>query len=129
MRALVELGAPIEAEDRRGARPLHEAAVGSPGSARWDPYAQAETIRVLLGAGADPNAMDRSGTAPIHKAVRSRCAAAVEALIEGGADPRLKTKRGSTPARLAQVSSGRSGSGSAAAKAEQAAIARILEAA
>jgi hypothetical protein len=99
-----------------------------PGSATWDPHAQARTIARLIAAGADPNAPDEGGATPLHKAVRTRCAAAVKALIDGGADPRCKNKSGSTALRLAQVNSGRGGSGSAEAKAEQQEILRLLEA-
>ena len=73
----------------------------------------------LIRAGADPNALDKSGVAPLHRAVRNRCAAAVRALIEGGADPRLPNKSGSTPLHLAVQNTGRSDSGSEAAKDEQ----------
>lgn len=76
--------------------------------------------------GADPNAIDKSGVAPLHRAVRNRCAAAVRALIDGGADPRTPNKNGSTPLLLATQNTGRGGSGSAAAKAQQKEILRLL---
>jgi ankyrin repeat protein len=60
--------------------------------------------------------------------VRTRCATAVKALLDGGADPRRKNKMGSTPLRLAEVSSGRGGSGTPEAKAEQQEILRLLAA-
>jgi ankyrin repeat protein len=47
------------------------------------------TIAHLIEAGADPNPTDKSGVTPLHRAVRTRCAAAVKALLEAGADPRL----------------------------------------
>ena len=84
--------------------------------------------RELIAAGADPNATDKSGVAPLHRAVRTRCAAAVKALIAGGADPRRPNKNGSTPLRLAMQTTGRGGSGSPAAKAEQAQIVALLRA-
>lgn len=55
-----------------------------PGLPAWNPDAQVATIGCLIAAGADPNAMDKSGVAPLHRAVRARCAAAVEALLDGG---------------------------------------------
>jgi hypothetical protein len=125
---LIGAGAEVRARNRRGAEPLHAAAAGMPGSAMWDPHAQARTIARLIAAGADPNAPDEGGATPLHKAVRTRCAAAVKALIDGGADPRCKNMSGSTALRLAQVNSGRGGSGSAEAKAEQQEILRLLEA-
>ena len=126
VRRLIERGVEVGARNRMGDTPLHHVAVGDPASPRWQPEAQAETIAALIAAGADPNAVDRNGTAPLHRAVRTRCAAAVRALLAGGADPNLVTKNGSTAARLAEVSSGRSGGGSLEAKAQQAEIQRLL---
>jgi hypothetical protein len=51
--------------------------------------------------------------------VRNRSSVAVEALIDNGADPRLTNKSGSTPLHLAVQTTGKSGSGSDAAKEEQ----------
>lgn len=51
---------------------------------------------------------------------------AANALIRNGADPRLKNKSGSTPLHLAVHSTGKSGSGSDAAKAEQRRIIALL---
>ena len=123
---LIALGADVRAKNRRGAEPLLYAAVGSPGSSTWNPRAQAETIVRLIAAGADPNVEDFSGTRPLHRAVRTRCATAVRALLEGGADPRRKTRRGSTAMRLAVVTSGRPDSGSVEAKVQQEEIMRVL---
>ena len=126
IRRLIAAGADVAARNRRGASALHYAASGDPDAPRFDPSAQAEAIAVLAGAGADPNATDKSGATPLHRAIRTRCAAATEALLRLGADPGLRTRNGSTPARLAEVTSGRGGSGSAAAKAGQARIVEIL---
>lgn len=119
---LLGMGADIRARNRRGGEPLHDAARGDPDGAGWNPAAQVRTIQALVAAGADPNAADAGGATPLHKAVRSRCADAVDALIAVGADPQRRTGRGSTAERLAQVSSGRSGSGSKSAKLQQAVI-------
>jgi ankyrin repeat protein len=126
VRELIALGADIQARDRLGAEPLHLAADGQRGSRSWNPRAQAATIALLIKAGADPNAINNNGTAPLHRAVRTRCAAAVEALLAGGADPRLKNKNGSMPMALAERTTGRGGSGSPQAKAEQEEIVRLL---
>jgi hypothetical protein len=126
-RELIARGADVQARNRRGAEPLHAAAVGAPGSSWWNPHAQAETIACLISAGADPNVGDMDGVAPLHRAVRTRCAAAVEALLAHGADVNLMNKSGSTPLRLAMLNTGRGGSGSAEAKAEQAKIVALLE--
>jgi hypothetical protein len=123
---LIGLGASVGAANRRGARPLHYAADGHPASPGWNPQTQAATIAVLLAAGADPNAADNSGTTPLHRAVRTRCAEAVRALLAGGADPLRDNGRGSTPVKLAGVTSGRGGSGSPLAKAQQAEILALL---
>src|SRR3954468_15296487 len=58
---LIALGASVRARNRRGAEPLHYAAVGLPDSAIWNPGQQTATIALLIEAGADPNAADNSG--------------------------------------------------------------------
>jgi ankyrin repeat protein len=126
VRELIELGADVRARNRLGAEPLHLAADGGPGSRSWNPPAQAATIALLIQAGADPNVTNKNGTAPLHRAVRTRCAAAVEALLAGGADPRLKNKSGSMPMALAERTTGRGGSGSPEARAQQEEILRLL---
>jgi ankyrin repeat protein len=125
-RKLLGLGADLAARNRRGATPLHYAADGNPESSRWNPASQAATIACLIEAGADPNACDRSGVTPLHRAVRTRCGAAVGALLDGGADARCRNGNDSTPMMLATLQTGRGGSGSAEAKAQQAEIVRLL---
>jgi ankyrin repeat protein len=127
LRALVAAGADVGARNRRGAEPLHYAADAIPGSPTWNPRAQAAAVTTLIAAGADPNAADDDGVTPLHRAVRNRCAAAVQALVAGGADVTRKTDRGSTPLELATRATGRGGSGSPAAKAQQREILRLLE--
>jgi len=123
---LLAAGAPVRARNRRGAEPLHAAAVGMPGSHTWNPRAQAAIIACLIAAGADPNAGDQGGATPLHLAVRTRCAAAVWALLESGADAKRKNNSGSTPLRLAKLNTGRGGTGSPEAKAQQQEILRLL---
>jgi len=120
--SLLSRGADVTATNRRGAQPLHYAADTN----RSAPDVQAETIRVLLKAGADVNAVDKSGVVPLHRAVRSRGSSAVKALLEGGADPNRRNASGSTPLHLALQTTGRGGSGTPEAKAEQAEIVRLL---
>jgi Ankyrin repeats (3 copies) len=98
----------------------------SPGAEYWDPAAQRDVITYLSEVGADPNAFDNSGVAPLHRAVRTRSSAAVSALIMNGANPKLMNKSGSTPLHLAVQNTGRSDSGSDAAKDEQARIIAVL---
>lgn len=124
--ALIARGADVRAKNRRGAEPLHYAADGNPSSSAWDPQAQAATIACLIAAGADPNAVDKGGATPLHRAVRTRCAAAVKALLDGGANASARNNGGSTPLRLAGQSTGRGGTGSPEAKAQQAEILRLL---
>jgi len=124
---LITRGANIRARNRRGAEPLHAAVIGIPGSASWNPTRQRDVIVYLIGAGADPNAAAVGGVTPLHRAVRNRCSAAVEALLRAGADPRLPNDRGSTASDLARRTTGRGGTGSAAAKAEQRIIIELLE--
>ena len=116
---LINQGAQVRARNRRGAEPLHYAADGIPGGANWDPGAQRSVIEYLIARSADPDACDDSGVAALHRAVRTRCSAAVRALLEHGADPRLRNKRGSTPLHLAVQNTGRGDSGATAAKDEQ----------
>ena len=66
------------------------------------------------------------GVTPLHRAVRNRCAAAVRALLDGGGDGSATNDRGSTALDLAGWTTGRGGTGSPAAKAEQAAIVEVL---
>jgi len=88
--------------------------------------AQSETIEYLLSAGANVNARDANGATPLHRAVRTRSAAAVRALLAGGADLRLTNMNGSTPFDLATRNTGKSGSGSPRAHAQQKEIVALL---
>jgi len=112
-RDLIARGADIRARNRRGAEPLHAAAIGIPGSTTWDPARQRDVILYLIEAGADPNAIAAGGVTPLHRAVRNRSSAAVD---------------GSTASDLARWTTGRGRTGSAMAKAEQRTIVELLEA-
>jgi ankyrin repeat protein len=123
---LVSSGANVSARNRRGAEPLHYAADGIPGSDAWHPDAQYAILEFLIGAGADPNSEDKSGVAPLHRAVRTRCTAAVRALLLNGADPVKRNKSGSTPLHLAVQNTGRSSAATPIARGEQEKIIRLL---
>ena len=98
-----------------------------PEPAHWNPTQQRAVILYLVEAGADPNAKAAGGVTPLHRAVRNRCSAAVEALLSVGADPHLANDSGSIASDLAHWTTGRGGTGSAEAKAEQEIIIRLLD--
>lgn len=124
---LIAAGADVHARNRLGDQPIHAAAVGRAGVPEWNPLAQAATIVEIVHAGADPNAVEKRGVTPLHRAVRTRSAAAVQTLLDCGADPVRKNKSGSTPMLLAVHNTGRSGSGSPEAKAQQQQILELLK--
>jgi ankyrin repeat protein len=108
---LLEAGSDPNAQNRRGARPLHYACDLRPsGSAVWNPNAQAAVIRLFVERGADINAGDAGGATALHRAVRARSVAAVRQLLEMGArtDCWLKKQR-SSPLHLATQSTGAGG--------------------
>ncbi len=125
-RVLLDRGADIRAKNRRGAEPLHAAAIDNPASPTWDPVAQGAVIMFLVSDGADPDARAAGGVTPLHRAVRNRCSSAVEALLRAGADPGLPNGNGSTARDLATLTTGRGGSGSVEAKTEQRIILDLL---
>ncbi|TDP92805.1 ankyrin repeat domain-containing protein [Labedaea rhizosphaerae] len=125
-RVLLANGADVRARNRRGGEPLHAAAAGDPGSARWNPRRQRAVIEYLVEAGADPDATALGGVTALHRAVRNRCSAAVDALLRAGADPSLTNDNGSRPADLAHWTTGRGGVGGQAAKTEQLVIIDLL---
>jgi len=127
-RALLAVGTPVNAVNRRGATALHYACDPRPLSPTWDPDGQRRIIELLVCAGAAVDQPDRGGVTPLHRAVRARSPAAVAALLSAGADPRAATgQAGSTPLHLAVAPSG--ASGTAGAGDYQLEIARLLLAA
>jgi hypothetical protein len=124
---LLAAGADVNAAaNHRCGRPLHYTADGYLKNPAFDPVRQVKTIRLLLDAGADLHAADKNGATALHRAVRTRCAAAVECLLKAGADPNLRNRPGSTPFHLALENTGRGGSGDENAKAAQRRIVELL---
>ena len=110
---------PNAAANHRRGTPLHYAADGYINGPAWDAARQVSALRRLLDAGAAVNAQDRNGATALHRAVRTRCAAAVQVLLKEGAEPARKNKSGSTPFHLAVQDTGRGGTGAEAARAAQ----------
>jgi len=130
VRLLLAAGAdPNSTTNHRRSSPLHYAADGYVTGSCWDPKQQVKTIRTLLNAGADIEAQDKNGATPLHRAVRTRCASAVECLLSAGASPKSKNLSGSTPFHLAVQNTGRGGSGEKIAKDAQRTIIEIFLAA
>ena len=102
---------PNAAANHRRSTPLHYAADGFITGPAWDAKRQVETICCLLENGADLHSQDKNGATSLHRAVRTRCAAAVECLLRAGSNPALKNKPGSTPFHLAVQNTGRGGTG------------------
>ena len=82
-----------------------------------------DRVRVILEHATDLGEAVQSALIPALKNGHIQVA---ELLIENGADPRLTNKSGSTPLHLAVQNTGRSDSGSAAAKDEQRRIIAVL---
>ncbi len=110
---------PNAAKNHRRSRPLHYAADGYLENPFWRAERQVAMIRLLLKAGADIHAQDKNGATALHRAVRTRCAGAVECLLDARSDPTIKNKPGSTPFHLAVQNTGRGGSGAEKAKTAQ----------
>lgn len=119
-RLLLQTGAdPNAAHNMRKSSPLHYAADGCVSGPAFNPDKQVETLRLLLDGGADMHLQDMNGATALHRAVRTRCAAAVEFLLGRGSDPLMRNKPGSTPFHLAVQNTGRGGSGAPEAIAAQ----------
>ena len=102
---------PNSAHNHRRSTPLHYAADGFITGPAWDGKRQVETLRCLLKGGAEIEAQDLNCATALHRAVRTRCAEAVEFLLTAGSNPKAGNKSGSTPFHLAVQNTGRGGSG------------------
>lgn len=125
-RLLLRAGADPNAENRRGATPLHYACDPRPRSVvPWSRESQARLIGLLVEHGADLERVDRGGATALHRAVRARSSGAVSQLLALGAQPHCRLgKRGSSPLHLAVQSTG--AGGTAGSIDEQLEIIRLL---
>lgn len=89
LNSLIKAGADVNAFNRFGLAPLHQAA--------HDHLA----VAVLIAAGADVNACCKYGTTPLHSAASRRAAHSVVAMVAAGADVNATMKDGRTPLHLA----------------------------
>ena len=87
-KALIAVGADIDARDKNGQTPLHVAAEHYGG----------EKIKELIAAGADVNARDKNGETPLHAAASSyKRRGQAKMLIAAGADVNAWDKANNTP--------------------------------
>jgi ankyrin repeat protein len=92
--SLIEMGAPINAQNNHGETPIHIAAVKhiQPASA---------ALRVLIANGADVNARNNAGETPLHLAALSQNEEAERALLMAHADVTAKNRNGAEPLHYA----------------------------
>ena len=89
VRALIELGADVDAKSWNSSTCLHAAVCCSLGGA-----VAAAVTRQLLSAGADANAADEDGQTPLHWVRHKACA---DVLLGAGADLEARDREGRTP--------------------------------
>ena len=102
-------GADVNAIDRRGWTPLHQADVRKKRSGGWTPLHYAaygghkEIAELLIDNNADVSAKDQHRTTPLHYVVAGGHKKAAELLIGKGADVNTKDAAGMTPLDFANI--------------------------
>ncbi len=84
VKRLVALGADVNAKEKGGFTPLHNAAISGDSS----------IASLLIAAGAEVNARTKNGRTPLHTTGRREVA---QVLIDAGADVHARDRKGSTP--------------------------------
>ncbi len=87
LQALLAAGVQVDARNRTGETPLHQAAA-------WGE--SMPVLQALLAAGADLKAKDHGGDTPLHGANNHRSVPFVQALLAAGADVNARNGRGET---------------------------------
>lgn len=90
---LIAAGADVNARNRFGRTPLHEAA-----------RSRANMVPFLIGKGADINALASDGQTALHIAAAMDERTAMKVLIDAGANLNIRDKQGYTPLRRARLS-------------------------
>jgi len=93
---LLQHGADVNAQDKGGLIPLHNAAS----------YGHVDVAALLIKYNACVNATDKWAFTPLHEAAQKGRTQLCALLLAHGADPTLKNQEGQTPLDLVSVSDG-----------------------
>ena len=97
VRTLLGYGASVDAVDRKGRTPLHDAARES---------SNAQVVQLLLDHGASPTTLDQNGETPLHQAARLTInPEIITMLLKNGASVTEINQEGKTPLELLEANS------------------------